>query len=190
MRRRGTAWIVTLLLAAVGTQVAHVLDYWLVAPDHHEREELLRSTGHGYTGHVPLAIGLALASVLVLLVRGARRADAHRGLWAFALVAPVVFATQEHAERFVHDGRFPWSASLDRTFALGLVLQLPFALAAYALARLLVTAARAVGRVLGALPHTSPGLPHALPRPVVGVHLVRLAPLALGYAERGPPLAR
>ena len=68
--------------------------------------------------------------------------------WAFALLPPVGFAIQELLELSLHTGTFGWRAVLAPTFLPGLLLQLPFALAAYVAARLLLRAAGHVGRAL------------------------------------------
>ena len=90
----------------------------------------------------------ALATEVRLHVRG-RRAD-RPSLWAFGLVAPALFTCQEHIERLAHDGTVPWLAG-EPTFLAGLALQLPFALAAYLVARLLLRVARSIARVLAPL---------------------------------------
>jgi len=104
------------------------------------------------------------------------------------LLLPLVgFSVQEHLERVIHLGEIPTAAAIEPTFLLGLALQLPFALAAFALARLLLRAADHVGRALRARP------PHPRVRP--RGHAVRPRPVALplqrvaglGYTERGPP---
>ena len=71
---------------------------------------------------------------------------------------------------------------------IGLLLQLPFALLAYAAARLLLRAGRVVGRLLAdrAVPPAPAGLvPAARPAELV---LPRSPALSLGWGVRGPPL--
>jgi hypothetical protein len=89
---------------------------------------------------------------------------------------------QEVLELSLHTGSFGWRALAAPTFVPGLLLQLPFALAAYVAARLLLRAARAVGRALAR-------------RPLVGRHR-SFAPAAARVpcglrtppaAARGPP---
>jgi hypothetical protein len=91
----------------------------------------------------PLAV--ALASVLVLLAFVVDLASRLRDPAAttlrpghFAVVAPAVFACQELLERGVQTHTFPIDAVADRTFLVGLALQLPFALLAYGAARWLL----------------------------------------------------
>jgi hypothetical protein len=191
MRSRVSLWLLTVPLAVAGSQVAHLLTYRLVAPNADQRAHLLADTGHAYMAHLPLGLALCTVVVLFALVgtRGARPGQAS-GLaaWHFALIAPLVFCCQEHFERLLHDGSFPFDAVLQRTFLVGLALQLPFALAAYVLARLLLRAARAVTALLSR--RCSPVLPALL----VGYRSVerdargRIA--ASGFAPRGPPTSR
>jgi hypothetical protein len=76
---------------------------------------------------------------------------------------------------------------LQPTFRIGLLLQLPFGLAAYLIARLLLRAADEVGRALGAASKPLP-LVGLLPGwSVAAVRLPRLSGLAHGHAGRGPP---
>lgn len=182
--------LASLGLAVAGSQAAHYCSYRLVAPDAHQREHLLAETGHAYLRLAPLALALVSVVVALAFLTEAWSARTTAGnsrprLWAFALVAPATFACQEVFERLLHDGTFPWSAPLESTFVLGLALQLPFALAAWLLARLLLHAARALGRLLAA---------HAPVRPRAGaswaIHTVsipRPAACGLAHAPRGPP---
>lgn len=188
--RRLVAMLASLGLAVAGSQAAHYCSYLVVAPDAHQREHLLAETGHAYLRLAPL--GLALVSVVVglafLTEAWSARTTASSSrprLWAFALAAPATFASQEVFERLLHDGAFPWGAPLERTFALGLALQLPFALVAWLLARLLLHAARALGRLLGSLPPLRRGYgpgwtvrTFSIPRP---------AACGLAFGPRGPP---
>lgn len=192
MRRGLTAWGSALVLAVVGTQVAHAVGYRLAAPDDDRRALLMSTTGHGYLSYAPLALALGFALLTVLLageVRAAVRRDgASPCAWLFLLVAPVVFVVQEHLERLVHDGALPLGTVLEGTFQLGLAMQVPFALAAYAVARLLLSAARRLGRLLGAPPRPRRLPTRLLAVPRLGVRAPRVAALALGYGERGPPV--
>jgi len=65
-------------------------------------------------------------------------------LWLFALLPPAGFAVQEHLERLFHTGSIPYATTLETVFLVGVLLQLPFALAAYLAARALVSLAVAV----------------------------------------------
>jgi hypothetical protein len=190
--RRLLAALSSIALAVTGAQLAHALAYRLTEPDVHERAHLLSETGHSYLRFTSAGLGLVAAIVvlaLVLEVRELRAANAARPrFWAFAAIAPATFLFQEHFERLLHDGAFPWSAVLERTFLLGILLQLPFALLAYCVARLLLGAARVLAALL-AKPHIirrSAGLAELGPRvarPVAAFH-------GFGLGARGPPLLR
>ena len=173
-----------------GAQLAHAADYWLIAPDAHERAELLAGTGHGYFSYLPFAVALFAALVVAGFVAAsfdARRRATSVALdrWPLALLPFATFALQEHVERHLHDGAFPWHAAGDPTFALGLVLQIPFAVAAYVAARLLLRAADALGRIRTTKLSLRPAAER--PLPVLIADLVRRHPLADGHSSRGPP---
>jgi hypothetical protein len=182
--------LASLGLAVAGSQAAHAATYRLVAPDAHEREHLLAETGHAYLRLAPL--GLAFVSVVVALallaearsVRGVAGASRPR-VWLFALVAPATFVCQEVFERLLHDGAFPWGAPLEKTFVVGLALQLPFALTAWLLARLLLHAARALGRLLAA--RAPARATAAAGWAVHTLSVARPAACGLAFGPRGPP---
>jgi len=153
MSRRNAVWLITLPLAIVGSQVAHAAGYRL-ATGEGELAHVLASSGHGYLAYAPFVLGVCAAFVLVALVRelagalgGDDRASRPSAL-LFSILAPAIFVAQEHFERLAHDGVFPTSLLVEKTFLLGLALQVPFALVAYALARFLLGAARAVAHLL------------------------------------------
>jgi hypothetical protein len=206
MRRR-LLWLLIAPLAVTASQGAHWLAFRLAAPDAAARHHLLDETGHAYLAYAPVLAGVAAALVRAAL--GVRAAAAARGgsggdgptgggptggnvraaiaRWPFALVPLVTFAAQEHVERLLQDGAIPLHAYAERTFLLGLALQLPFGVAAYLLARLLLAAADTVGRLLGALPvspHSSAPQPAHRPPPTAP----RRPALSLNLAGRGPPL--
>jgi hypothetical protein len=137
-----------------------------------------------------LAIGAVLvafaliAEVLQLAGTSPRRIGPRA--WHFAVVAPAVFATQEHLERLIHDGAFPWTTVLGASFIAGLLLQLPFALVAYVLAQLLLDAARSLGELLAGRKRTRLR-PDSARWPVGTIIAPRLPALAHGYGSRGPP---
>jgi len=185
MRRR-LNWLVALPLMLAGTQVAHGLAYALVYPQAHAH---LLQTGHGYLGWLPLVFGVAGALALVGLasaVADAARSRHTRELpaAAFALLPPVAFALQELLELSLHTGTFGWRAFLAPTFLPGLALQLPFAVLAFVLARLLLRAAARVGLALARIAPVVASISlHAIEALVLGR-------LALGsVAARAPPRA-
>lgn len=192
MERRRLAWFVSLPLVAVGSLLAHSASYRLVAPHEHERGPLLADTGHGYLaawGSLLLAVLLAvvLLGLVVLAIEGARGSPRPRAsTWPFALLPLLGFAVQEHLERLIHDGGFPLGTAAEPTFLVGVLLQLPFALAALLLARVLVRAACVVGSALGAERESPPTPPRLVAVPVEAA-VPRPPILALGYAGRAPP---
>ena len=192
--RRLIAWLVTLPLAVAGTQMAHAVAYRLTAPVDSEPAHDLSATGHGYVAYLPLALAIGAVLVAFALVAEVRHiATTSQGgtfrprAWHFAVIAPALFASQEHFERLIHNGAFPASAVLEAPFIVGLLLQLPFALVAYSLARLLLHAAHSFG---GLLAQRRQQLRAATIRwPAAAVVAPRRPALALGYGSRGPPLA-
>src|SRR3990172_1787334 len=155
MRRQRLAGLSALPLAAAGSAAAHLLAYRLVEPDPRVRSELLEGTGHAYLVYLPLFLAGCLALLGAALVghavAGLRRRPATAAtIWPLAFVPPLGFALQEHLERLLAWGNVPFAAALEPTFAVGLALQLPFALAALAVARALAGAAGALGRAVTA----------------------------------------
>ena len=195
MRRR-LLWLLVAPLGLGASQCAHWLAYRLVAPDAHERAQLLAETGHAYLAYAPALAGVAGALVLAALAgrasAAARGSDpgSHRRLaaWPFALIPVVAFALQEHVERLAHDGAVPLHAYAERSFLIGLVLQLPFGAAAYLLARLLLAAAVRAGRLLAPPPRARTAMAPALRARSV-VHAPRAASPAEPGFGRGPPRA-
>ena len=192
MRRRSFAWVVAVALGATGSQVAHWLSYAAVAGRGSDRAQLLSETGHGYLSYAPLVLALGTVAVLLALVSEARLGVAReRGrsprLWPFAAFAPLLFACQEHFERLLHDGAFPWSAATEPTFALGLTLQLPLALLAWLAARLLLHAARSLGLLL-APPRRASICTRGTTWALKQAAPVRRPALSVGCGTRGPPL--
>jgi hypothetical protein len=158
--RRGAAWLTAAPLMLGGSQLAHAIAYRLAYPQAHVRVLRMVATGHSYFTQLPLALAAAGACLLVSLV--VTVCDAARGrparalpAWAFALLPPLGFALQELLELSLHTGTFAWHAVLEPTFAPGLLLQLPVALLAYVVARLLLRAAERIGH---ALRHPAPRL--------------------------------
>jgi hypothetical protein len=192
--RRSVVWLLTLPLAVVGSQLAHALAYRLVTPNELERTHELAASGHAYMAYVPIALAVGVVLVVVALsgelrfLLRARHAPGSRpSALRFAMLAPAIFVCQEHFERFLHDGVFPVDAGLQPSFLVGLLLQLPFAFAAYLVARLLLRAVRSFRRLFGG--RARPRLVRDVAaRPMVVLRVPRVAALALGYGSRGPPV--
>jgi hypothetical protein len=193
MSRRRLPWLVAVPLIVGGSFSAHGLSYRIVAPDTGARAQLLEQTGHGYLDHAPLAIAILLALLVAGL--GLRAARTLRGgisaplsAWLFFSMPLVGFALQEHLERLFHDGSFPLGAVLEPTFLVGLLLQLPFALAAYVVAWALLEVAERIGPSLRASPPGRWPSAQSVPPPQAQVEFPRIPALALGRPQRGPPL--
>jgi hypothetical protein len=190
--RRAAAWLLALPLMVAASQVAHVFAYRLVYPEAGVRLHALLVTGHSYMTLWPklLAMGgaLELAALVSIVVGNVhRRRSTPVTPWAFALMPPLAFVLQELLERWFVSGSFPWWMALQPTFRIGLLLQLPFALLAYLLARLLLRVADRVGKALRL--NRQPRRRGLSPRwhPVL-LRSPRIAVLADGHAGRAPPL--
>ena len=180
----------------VGSQVAHVFAYRWVYPNAHVRLSMLLSTGHTYMrpGYVPLLLGLVGGAEVVgvgWVLAGSFRRSLQRPVpaWAFALLPVVGFTLQEVLERWLAGGRFPWWVVLQPTFHVGLLLQLPFGLLAFLVARLLLRVAVRVGCALRGAVVRPPRVGFSLGWFVLEVCAPRLGALAGGHAGRGPPSA-
>lgn len=166
---RRLLWPIVLTLSAAGALVGHELAYRLTGAG---------SDGlHGYLAHAPqLLAALSLPALLVAL-SGGRRRPPHP--LAFALLGAGGFVAMEHLERVAHGG-VPWLLT-SPVFLLGLVLQLPFALAAWWLARALLLLEPPVRRRPPARPLHSFVVPFAAPSPIPAPRRARPRP-------RGPPV--
>lgn len=121
-------------LVSASVLVGHALAYRLTAAD-------LGPT-HDYLGHAPQVLALLVLVGLVGLAvdqRSGRLAHA-----PFAGLAVVVFVVQEHLERIAGTGDVPFLLT-DRTFLVGVLLQLPVGLLAVWIARRLAAALGAAG---------------------------------------------
>ena len=189
-------WLLSLPLMVAGSQTAHVLAYRLVYPQAQVRLRDLLATGHGYMlGHaawVPLAAGVLGGAELLALgwaaVEAIRRGPGRPlPAWAFALLPLAGYTLQEFLERWLVGSTFPWWFVLQPTFRVGLLLQLPFGLAVYLLAHLLL---RAVERAAEVFAGSAPLPVDVSTLPAWGVvesSAVRSALLAVGRFGRGPP---
>jgi hypothetical protein len=134
---------------------------------------------HAYLGHAPQVLLLLTFSGIV--VGGLGRSGAAPAAHVFPLVAVATFALQEHLERLVHEGTLPFLLT-SPAFVVGILLQVPFALVAWVVARWLLAAAG------DAAPLRRPLRPH------FDLPLVAAPAAALGSTEppaargRGPPL--
>jgi hypothetical protein len=165
VRRVGTPWLVSLPFMVAGCLAAHSLAYHLVST---------RQERHGYLAFAPLFLGLLAALALVGVLRRGRMLSP----LACALLPPVAFVVQEHVERLEFVATEP-------AFVVGLLLQVPFALAALVAARAFVGVADLVRQALaGRPPAARPRVPFAS-RP--GSDLLRPPLLTGPRSPRAPP---
>lgn len=152
MLRERLAWFVTLPIAVSGCQSGHAAINALVGAPGGARGELLLQRGPG-AGLAPFLACVALAAVAAGLAgRAAGAWSAHNAAAArlpFALVSPVLFVAQEHLETVLRTGAAPIGTVLEPTFLPGLLLQIPFAVAGYLIARALVKLADGVRALVG-----------------------------------------
>jgi hypothetical protein len=166
---RTRAWLVVSPVMVAGVLVGHALAYRLTSTP---------TDGlHTYLGHAPqVLLVLTLCGLVLAGISGRGSAPAPR---MFPLVAVSTFVVQEHIERVVHDGAVPLLLT-SPSFVVGLVLQIPVALVAWALARWLLGA---VGDL-----HVHPALRGGFDSSLVALLRVRPAvvdgPEAVG---RAPP---
>jgi hypothetical protein len=138
-------WLVVVPLAVAGAQAGTaILDTF--AGESYEGAELF-SPGNASAVLLPPAAAFAAALLLGALLLYVRSPGAGRTvpLWAFACLPLVLFAAQEHVEWALGHHGVPLLLALHPMFAVGIALQLPFAALSYAVARLLVGAASAIG---------------------------------------------
>jgi hypothetical protein len=188
--RRALVWIVALPLTAAATLAAHAVSYRLEIPDSSARETLLAATGHGYEEWTPLALALLTAASLAALASAApelRARTPQPAAWPFLLLPPLAFTMQEHLERLLAEGRVPWHAFAEPTFAPGLLLTVPFGLAAYLAARLLLRVAASVTRALA--PPRLRLLAAKIAQPPAAAEVARVSVPASSRSTRGPPRA-
>src|SRR5919108_3283777 len=192
MRRR-LPWLLALPVMAAGSLAAHSLSYFLASARASENgAEMSERTSSGDASYLVLFVGILAATAVVasgarlLLGRRGRLRGRELSPCLFFLLPPLAFALQEFSERLLRAEAFPFHAALEPRFLLGLLSQLPFALLAFLLARLLL---RVVERLVGALARPKTPQLSAIvswsPRPALD--LPRIPALALGYPQRGPP---
>jgi hypothetical protein len=177
--------LVMLPLVAAGTEgAASVVD--MFAPNKYKTVELF-SRSNASHNLLPLAAALGAALLLYAVCSVATSAPAARRLprLMFACLPPLAFALQEHVEYIVGHGQVPWTLVIDPIFVSGLLLQIPFAVAAYLLARLLVEVAAAIAECASAS-RAEQQRAAISPRPGRDV-LIRLQVVDGRRRTRGPP---
>lgn len=183
-------WLLTTPILVVSLFAGHELGYRIAHSHADERARALEESGHDYFSYAPFVVAALVAIAVVglgLRVRAAisGRSRAHQS-WAAALLAPLAFVMLEVGER-LYQGESALAALTAPEVIAGLVLQLPFALAALFVARLLTRFADAVGVALRSPARPSPRRQLLALFPVPA-DLPRIRVVALPYGERGPPV--
>jgi hypothetical protein len=195
--RHRIAYLVSVPLMLGGTELGHWLSFRLVYPGSAARAAALQASGHGELSLLP-ALAVAALALLLAGVALEARAVARRGpgaaagelrLSRFALVPPLAFALQEHLESLFSGGGL-LGVVLEPTFMVGVALQLPVALAAYLLARLLLRLARRIGAEVAGRRRVPPLTAGAQRRLVGDSRLPRRSLRAGEHSGRGPPRGR
>jgi hypothetical protein len=163
--KRGAPWLVSVPFMAAGCLAAHSLAYHLVS---NPRER------HGYLAFAPLFLGVLGGLAIVGAVR---RGRTHSPVF-FALLPPLAFTVQEHAERLQ-------LVATEPAFLVGLALQLPFALAALVAARAFLGLADLVTEALATRPQVLRA--PALPAPARGPDAPCAMLLSGPRSSRAPP---
>ena len=189
VKRSNVAWLLSLPLSAAGMLLAHEFAWELAGHEHPAGGE------HGY-----LQYGAVFAAVITATVVVAATAQLVRGVSGvgiagapsarvFAIVPIIGFLLQEHLEHLVAERELEVTFFLSTPFLLGLALQLPFALAALILARLILGLVAGVARAVNSL-GIVPGL--ACLRILVPVvpESTPCSVLATCSAGRAPPRTR
>ncbi|HWM13645.1 MAG TPA: hypothetical protein VNO56_04125 [Gaiellaceae bacterium] len=156
MRRRRLLVPLLLALSGLGWAAAHAIAHQAVMPG---GEQLRQSSLQAYLGYVPSSLALCLALALALAAGAAlglrwRRASG-RSLWMFGVVPVLGFAGHALAEPLIAGSATLAStvsrgAALTPVLVVGLLVQIPFALVAVALASGILRAAEGLARVLAA----------------------------------------
>ena len=178
-------WLVVVPLAVAGTQTGTaLLDTF--AGESYEGAELF-ARGNASAVLLPPVAALAVALVLGALLLLVRAPAAGRAvpLSAFACLPLVLFTLQEHVEWALGHHQAPLVLVFHPMFAVGIAIQLPFALLAYCVARLLVGVASSIGERRRRVMPTRRSV--SVARPAGEAPLRALLPAA-GRSTRGPPL--
>ena len=186
------AWLLDFALTVAGWISAHEVAYRLVLPHPHGPGSEMAHARHAYLAYASLLVVLCLLVAVLCTAAFVVRPHAPLGpsrglLLLFVLCPPIGFVLQEVTESLLSSGVLSAEAVREPTFLVGVILQVPFALAALVVARLLFAFARVLARTVEG-PHRPRLVALDLPVPrVVDGWRPRLPALAFGYGERGPP---
>jgi hypothetical protein len=190
--KRAACWLLTAPLLVIGLLAGHAAGYRWTFPDAHQRAHALAESGHAYSRYVPILVAVALtliAAVVVSRVRLALRGNhgAATPPWLLVALPPPAFLIQEYVERWLNGGHAGLATLWEPPVLIGLQLQIPFALLALSLARILARAADALGRALAPEPQQPPVEP-TIAGPAVEPSLAAARVAGRGWTDRGPPL--
>lgn len=187
------SWTVAAPLALAGSQMAHSVAYRVAPPQGGVRMSFLACMAHGYLTMAPYAAAGVLAVLIGALALHARAASAGRcvgrvAAWPFMLLPPLVFTLQEFLPQLSHSATMMAMAGGPR-FLPGLLLQLPIALIAYAVARALtrIVVAAARARLLAQAPPLVRRPSQR--RPALPLVVLAWTVPAGSVSRRGPPLS-
>jgi hypothetical protein len=139
--RKGTAWLVSFPIALVGMLAAHAVANAAAGSPGGAGEVFASATSGAEL--VPVLAALAAGAILLGLIgrvagRWCLTAGGRSLALSFALLPPLGFVLLELGEQFAHSGGVGGDLPRHPTFLFGLALQLPFALAGYLAARVLL----------------------------------------------------
>lgn len=187
------AWLLVFALTVAGWISAHEVAYRVALRHPHAGGSESAGPGHAYLAYSSLMLAVCLLVAILSMAGLVARPDglrpaSRRLLFVVVSLPPLGFTLQELLEGLFATGTLPYEAALEPAFLLAILFQLPFALAALAVAQALFAFARCLARRVG-----GPGRPTLvsveLSSPAaVDVRPPRLPALAFGYGERGPPL--
>jgi hypothetical protein len=145
---RFRVWLMTMPLIVAGCEGAHAFLGRVMLVDGGRDRELLEGGGFG-SSLLPLvlAVGAALVLVGFGMLATHRTLGEHRRIarWVFVALPISAFALQEQFEYAVAHGRPSPAVFASGSFLVGIALQLPVAVVAYGLARLLFRVADLLG---------------------------------------------
>ena len=145
---RFRVWLMTMPLIVAGCELAHAFLGRVMLVDGGRDRELLEGGGFG-SSLLPLllAVGAALVLVGFAMLATHRTLGEHRRIarWVFVALPISVFALQEQFEYAVAHGRPSPAVFASGSFLVGIALQVPVAVVAYGLARLLFRVADLLG---------------------------------------------
>ena len=157
-------WSVTLPLAFAGSEAGHVAANLLYGAPAGGAGELFQAVGRETLAPVVALVAAALVAALVGRAAG-RWGQASRTVSAlpFACLGPLVFVAQEHAELLLRHETALLAPERAPVFLPGLLLQIPFSLLAFLVARALL---RLADRACSLLVASRPPAPLAVTLPL------------------------